>query len=424
MKTTDNIAFNRLVGEKTTNQKHKFAVGGTIRFLLLFLLICSSCNRKKQANVIETVRRETFVENSFMYYPIKDNQITVDLNKPQKASLFDYFKHIELIPLETNDDVLIANLAKILYFQNRFYIVEQPQDIVLVFDEKGKFVYKVKKRGQGPGQMPSYLWGMAINSFSGDFDLYCNIMIARYDSSWNHIKTNLIIDTILGIHTVYDVVPLTERINVLFTNFGGDYKIVYYDMDENKTIRQDYYETRSVSGLFNGKYVFYEYNRQWFYYRSYDNVTYLVDSTSLTKAYTWDFGKLNYDIRKMDTPDRKAPYSIKFDYLESMFPYRFSLQGQNHQYVIARIALRNEKFATLIYDKSIDDCKYINSFSEAVDFVPIIVTNEYVLSWCRHGALGKHVTEEMLDESNRQKLRDLMNSKEEENPIILKYYFK
>ena len=55
---------------------------------------------------------------------------------------------------------------------------------------------------------------------------------------------------------------------------------------------------------------------------------------------------------------------------------------------------------------------------------PKIVTNEYVLSFCNHGELEKYVTREMLDEVNRQKFDDLMNAKEEENPIIIKYYFK
>jgi len=30
----------------------------------------------------------------------------------------------------------------------------------------------------------------------------------------------------------------------------------------------------------------------------------------------------------------------------------------------------------------------------------------------------------MLDETNQQKFEDLINAKEEENPVIIKYYFK
>ena len=34
--------------------------------------------------------------------PQMDNAIFVDLDQPEKASLFDYFRTIELIPLETS----------------------------------------------------------------------------------------------------------------------------------------------------------------------------------------------------------------------------------------------------------------------------------------------------------------------------------
>ena len=80
--------------------------------------------------------------------------------------------------------------------------------------------------------------------------------------------------------------------------------------------------------------------------------------------------------------------------------------------------------ANLMYDKSTQECKFIARLEESVRFCPKIVTNEYVLSFCNHGELEKYVTREMLDEVNRQKFDDLMNAKEEENPIIIKYYFK
>jgi hypothetical protein len=57
-------------------------------------------------------------------------------------------------------------------------------------------------------------------------------------------------------------------------------------------------------------------------------------------------------------------------------------------------------------------------------FSRIELINEYVLSWCEHGALENYVSEEMLDENNRQKFRKLLNTREEMNPIIIKYYFQ
>jgi len=69
-----------------------------LRYLFFIILICSSCGRSKQANITDTVQSEIQTEGEYKYYTIKNNQIKVDLDKPQKASLFDYIKNIELIP--------------------------------------------------------------------------------------------------------------------------------------------------------------------------------------------------------------------------------------------------------------------------------------------------------------------------------------
>ena len=92
---------------------------------------------------------------------------------------------------------------------------------------------------------------------------------------------------------------------------------------------------------------------------------------------------------------------------------------------MAQISLRNSRnFVSLIYDKSTNECKYIERFTESVVFLSRKVTNEYVLSWSSHDELENFITEEMLDETNRQKFKDLMKAKEEQNTIIIKYHFK
>ncbi|WP_456086416.1 hypothetical protein [Parabacteroides sp.] len=88
------------------------------------------------------------------------------------------------------------------------------------------------------------------------------------------------------------------------------------------------------------------------------------------------------------------------------------------------IYLRDSARAYLIHDKSIDECKYIKYFTESVGFIPRKITNEYVLTWYEHGELENYITEDMLDENNRKKYHELLNAKEEMNPIIVKYYFK
>ncbi|MDR2119830.1 MAG: 6-bladed beta-propeller [Tannerella sp.] len=89
------------------------------------------------------------------HYAIRNSTITVDFDKPDEASVFDYFKSVELIPLETNQDVLIGQLRKIIFHNGRYYTFDRQQQTVHVFDDKGKFIFKIDGRGQGPDEYPS-----------------------------------------------------------------------------------------------------------------------------------------------------------------------------------------------------------------------------------------------------------------------------
>ena len=222
----------------------------------------------------------------------------------------------------------------------------------------------------------------------------------------------------------WNFIAINENLYVCYTGMRGmsdSYKINYFDVRENKMIHMEYEDDIFLNTYFHipvySHTQFYEYHGKWFFYRLVDNTTYEVGMDSLTRAYTWDFGKYNYDAKKLNLPN--DPSSIR------TLPYRIELQGQNNRYVLAQIMLQNSLVGVyLIHDKSINECKYIEQFAESVDFNPRKVTNEYVLSWCEHGALENFISEEMLDEANRQRFQNLLSAKEEMNPIIIKYYFK
>ena len=393
-----------------------------LKYLFFLLFIYTSCNnnRTKQVNVGESFTTEPKVYDSCFYYPIKDNLIKVNLEKPQKASLFDYFSRIELIPLETNDDVLIGYCEEINYYQDRYYLIDRAQHRVYVFDNAGKFVFQINKRGQGPGEY-NYLCSIFLNPFTNNIDLTSDGLIYSYDLEGNYKKTSLNPENASGYF--YNFIALNENVYVCSLLRGwktDDYRIHYYNLKENKIIHKEYNDDAFLNVYvfisFTSHTPFYEYNGKWFFYRFVDNVTYEVGMDSLIKAYTWDFGKYNYEAKKLKLEDLIT------------LPYKIDLQGQNNRYLLAYIHSRINNApliaAYLILDKSTGECKYIENFTESVNFVPRKVSNEYVLSWCTHEELENFVSEEMLDKDNRQKFQKLINEKDEMNPIIIKYYFK
>ncbi|MFA5817518.1 MAG: 6-bladed beta-propeller, partial [Bacteroidales bacterium] len=61
----------------------------------------------------------------------------------------------DVVPLETSQNSLLGYQAKVKYFNNRFYILNNnrfEQPTLFVFDERGHFLKKTI-RGKGPGEV-------------------------------------------------------------------------------------------------------------------------------------------------------------------------------------------------------------------------------------------------------------------------------
>ena len=382
----------------------------------------SSC---KPSNLEQTGVTELFQPapiDSFVYYPIKDSRIIVDLNNPQEVSFYDYFSHIELIPLETNNDVLVGFVNEIIHYHGRYYVFDKQQKMVIIFDEMGKFIFQINKRGRGPGEYIE-IKDIFLNPFTECIDILDIGAVHSYDLSGKHVKTTRLINQDSPSSSLLQYpcsfIALNEKTYVFYSSIpqrsnSFPYKIDYYDIEKANVFHREY----EVDNYLNTYWVaetmsptrFYEYNGKFFFSYLVDNVTYEVGQESLIKAYTWDFGRHNYDARNLNVVPG----------VKKILPYRIRFQGQNNRYVIACIHLQDDSDALLIYDKYTNECKFTKSIYVRLRHV----SNEYVLFWVPHEWLKYLVSEEMLDETNRQIFKNLMNAKEEQNPIVIKYYFK
>lgn len=71
---------------------------------------------------------------------------------------------IEIIPLETYDECLIADVKRVEFYKDKIYVLDETNNGILVFDSRGKYQKRIGKQGNGPGEYAK-LWNF---TFKGD----------------------------------------------------------------------------------------------------------------------------------------------------------------------------------------------------------------------------------------------------------------
>ncbi|WP_436417262.1 6-bladed beta-propeller [Petrimonas sulfuriphila] len=372
-------------------------------FMLLIVICFTMCKQKAQI----------------------EGAIFVDMDRPEKVSLFNYFRSIELIPLETSPDALIVGISKMIVHQDKYYTLDKNQCIIFVFDKTGKFLFKIGKKGQGAGEYV-FIQDFNINPFSGNLEIlepYGKVHI--YDLSGNHIETKQI--TFPGFRAVHTLAAVNSHTHVFHTMFEPR-KIIYFNLDEQKLLHEEFEENTRLGSFSNNPY---QYQGDWFFFRPIHPVVYKMGKEQLEVAFRFDFGTYT---REGTTAvfSKEADYSLYrcVEELFDQFPYLIHSVRHNSKYVFVSLSRNDlDHKANIIYDKSTGESKYILDFTENVQFnsyrgEEIIVTDKYVLMPSQWIDLEKRITKEMLDDRQKEVFDELLQSEMEENPILIKYWFK
>ena len=108
-----------------------------ISFFFLFVYSFSFCSfKKKELSQIES-------------------KYSIDLDGKHESSILlsSYFKAPKTIILETNNDCLIGHINKLQSFDGYIFILDKSiAKSLLIFDRNGRFIRKIGRLGQGPGE--------------------------------------------------------------------------------------------------------------------------------------------------------------------------------------------------------------------------------------------------------------------------------
>lgn len=112
----------------------------TITLFLSIIISCSSSSKK-----IDT---STISENNELYIVNIDDTAIEDY-----IYLSSFFKDVETIILETNDDCLIGEVNSLRVLDNYIIVTDRKiANSIFIFDKKGNFLHKIGQIGQGPGE--------------------------------------------------------------------------------------------------------------------------------------------------------------------------------------------------------------------------------------------------------------------------------
>ena len=373
--------------------------------LLLILLLCEliSCNRDKEAKSLNFSTKSGEV-------------IKIDPSIVSNLSMNDLYSKVELIPLETNSKSIIKEVSKIVYFEKTYFILDEDQNAVLMFDSVGKFLNKIQNTGNGPGEY-SLLYDFDINPFTKKLEL-----LNPRGELLTYEKSGTFINSIsIPLKAPQRFIILTEDL-VLFYSLYDQYKLAFFSKGKDSIIgtRFEFPDIILKTPLISSKSSpFNRYDSTITFFQGFSNEVFNVTSTELALRSKWDFGKNNFMLSELIADQPNNYYAIFLR--NSNFVHSFNYYIENGKYIYTRF-MYDKIWTTLIFNKTKSEYHIIKKFKEqTVPPAYPVFFDKGILTAIDPLQIQILVKESILDLKNK----DIYNSlKLENNPVIIRYYFK
>jgi hypothetical protein len=344
------------------------------------------------------------------------NSIKIDVTRVSNVSMNDLYSWVELIPLETTDKSIIQEVNKLVYFENSFFILDENQNAVFIFDSCGKFLNKIQNIGNGPGEY-SLLYDFDINYFTKNIELLNprgELLI--YNRNGSFVRSLKI-----PLRAPQKFIVLTEDI-VLFYSLYDQNKLAYFSKDRDSIIKRDFEFPDVIlnTPLISSKSSpFNRCDSITTFFQGFSNEIFNIVNTELSFRFKWDFGKYNFSFSEL-VPNKPNNYYPNF-LRSSKFVHSFNYYIENRRYVYTRF-MYNKFWFTIILDKTKSEYRLVRKFKEQT--VPPAFPSFFdkgILTTIDPSQIQILVNESILDQKSKKIYNNL---KLEDNPVIIKYHFK
>lgn len=345
----------------------------------------------------------------------------IDLDNLSSPSINDYFSKLEIIPVDSSREALIQNVSEQEWHEGKIYVLDKKQKKVFIFNQKGKLLHIIDKRGNGPGEYTD-ITALQINRFTGDLELL-NPMggILKYDSLGNTYKGRISLPpTVRAAHYITSISP---DVYLYFCEARDGNKMVVYNVKENKIVSElyDIPEFVLFSTLYHHSYTpFYTFEDKIHFVQGYNGDVFTFEDGKLVPKYQWNFGKYNFDIAGLEENKDILYYMEHYKTIGSQYATIFIAYVESTRYYMTQFDFQ-KKMCTLIYDKKNNRSVVFNSFKEGHRLIPTYIDETAVYCFAESRVLPIVINRDELSEEN-QRIYDSIDA--ESNPVILKYTLK
>lgn len=378
---------------------------------------------------------------------IKDLRI-IDLagnvGKASIVNLSEIAETIEYIPLETNNESLLASPLMYLNFENGKLYIRQFQTEIKIFNQDGKFIKTFNKQGRGPQEYES-LYDFYINPLTNNLLVYSFDKLAEYNNEGDFIKRILFNQTkdnlIYGPKKYFQI---KENLNLI--TFGA-YKSKYSSCVTDSLFNVLYfinYSEKEHSIRLNGQMqdpflspYFYKFRDSVRIFNGYDhNILTASNSKGVDTSFILNYGKYDYRdvnnlsfIRRFSSVYESSSYIFMQFYMGSL-PHKPRImlkrgKAGDKEDTVEKVEL---PLAESIFNKKTGEFLFIaqpefNQFGFKDDlkggpaFWPFYISeDDYMVTIIDAHKIIKHAqTQNVYDKF--QKIAD--NLKETDNPVLV-----
>lgn len=362
---------------------------------------------------------------------IKESEISIEKSivYNSERNMIDFLDKIEVTALETNENCLLNNIKKIQYYsKGNFYLIIGNDQCIYIFNEDGKFIRNSKKLiGNGPNDY--YHFSDAIyNNFNETFDLLNPLKegeIIIYDKYLQKKSSTLLLNKgkkskyncfIALSDTSYIIAEsvLTDKEpSIHFYNFpiSGDPIInsrTYSGYVSAVSMSQTAFSQTSSSYYTSPKcidYYFYEID---------------LNNYSLEPVFALDFEDKNLSKKMLTDKFGKDNLEEKTAYLLSS-NYPLPLTKLISDTFIYTNIVTNRISSCYVYNR-ITKKSYLWENGEKLSLPPFRDLIDNVLfAFVEVDDIPRYINKKFM---NSEDLAKLDSIKEDDNPVILKYYLK